>query len=64
MKTVVNGICFADTIGSQYNNTECKKPTAIGSYYSCIEVTFREGGHYTVSMSGTYDSTNYSCSSR
>ena len=64
-KTVVNGICFADTISSQYNNTECKKPTVGGnSYYSCIEVTFREGGHYTVSMSGTYDSTNYSCSSR
>ena len=55
--------CFADTISSQFGNTNCKKSTAWGSpYYSCKEVTFKEGGLYLVAIHGIGSTGNgYRC---
>ncbi len=55
--------CFADTISSQFGNTNCKKSTAWGSpYYSCREVTFKEGGLYLVAIHGIGSTGNgYRC---
>ena len=45
-------VCFADTISSQYDNTECQKSTAWGAGYNCREVTFNEGVLYLVAIYG------------
>ena len=47
-------VCFADSISSQFSNTECKKSTSWGGGYSCREVTFNEGVLYLVSMYSNY----------
>ena len=59
-------VCFADTISSQFGNTECQKSKAWGAGYSCREVTFKEGVLYLVSIYGDNGypgttSSKYSC---